>query len=213
MQLETRQLRREMVDHQLRRAGIHDPRVLRAMMRVPRHRFVPEEFRSAAYLGSPVPIGWHQTISQPYVVAYMCEAAQLTGTERVLEIGTGSGYGAAVLAELSGRVHTIERIPELASRARRTIAELGYQNIEVPVGDGTLGLPNHAPFDAILVTAAAELLPKPYRQQLAPGGRIIIPICESPYGQTMRRFTLRNDKLMSEDLGGFSFVPLISDDG
>ena len=174
-------LRRYMVENQLASHGIADSRVLDAMGRVPRELFVLPEMRDTAYEDGPLPIGFGQTISQPYTVAFMCEALRLDGTEKVLEIGAGSGYAAAVLSLLTKSVFTIERVPELAEQARSQLVELGYDNVQVITGDGTLGLPAEAPFDAIVVTAGAETLPDTYIQQLRPGGRIVIPIGEYRY--------------------------------
>lgn len=202
-------LRRWMVDEQLREHGISDERVLDAMGRVPREDFVPDELRGAAYEDGPLPIGCGQTISQPYTVAFMCQALQLTGPEKVLEIGAGSGYGAAVLSRLAAQVFTVERIPELARSARANLAQAGCENVYVVAGDGTLGLPDEAPFDGIVVTAGAETLPDAYVRQLKPGGRIVIPVGRSRYGQTMYRFTRGDEHLRVENLGGFAFVPLI----
>lgn len=175
---------------------------------VPRERFVPHAEQASAYEDHPLPIGFEQTISQPYTVAFMCQALQLRGDEKVLEIGTGSGYGAAVLAELAAEVHTVERIPELAESARRRLEDLGIVNVYVHLGDGTEGLPNDSPFDAIVVTAGGNVLPKPYLSQLCPGGRILIPLGRQGGSQTMWRFTLRGQSVTQEDLGRFSFVPL-----
>ncbi len=171
--------RDEMVEQQIAARGVQDRKVLRAMRRVPRHEFVPEAYRDAAYEDGPLPIGEDQTISQPFIVAYMTEAAQLVGGERVLEIGTGSGYGAAVLAEIASHVVTIECIEVLATRARATLERLGYRNVEVRVGDGTLGWADGAPYDAILVTAGGPFVPPSLRAQLAPGGRLVMPVGES----------------------------------
>lgn len=203
------ELRRQMVDEQLREHGISDERVLEAMGRVPREEFVPADLRDAAYEDGPLPIGSGQTISQPFTVAIMCQALQLGGTEKVLEIGAGSGYSAAILSLLAKSVYTIERVPELAEGARARLTRLGYDNVRVRVGDGTLGLPDEAPFDAIVVTAGAESLPDAYVRQLCPGGRIVIPIGEYRYNQTMYRFTRLDEELRVENLGGFAFVPLI----
>jgi protein-L-isoaspartate(D-aspartate) O-methyltransferase len=166
----------------LRRRGIADERVLDAIARVPRELFVPAELRRRAYDDRALPIGHHQTISQPYVVATICAALELEGRERVLDVGTGSGYQAAVLAELAAEVVTIERVPELAEQARATLAEAGYGRVEVLVGDGTLGVPERAPFDGIAVAAAAPAVPEALYEQLAPGGRIVVPI-GTPYDQ------------------------------
>jgi protein-L-isoaspartate(D-aspartate) O-methyltransferase len=165
-----------MVASQLRDRGISDPRVLEAMLRVPRHEFVPEPYRAQAYEDHPLPIGDNQTISQPYIVAVMLEALQLRPSDKVLEVGTGSGYVTALLAELAKEVFSIERHPALASKARDLLARLGYSNVHVFAGDGTLGLPAAAPFDAIMVAAAAPDLPPALIAQLNDQGRMIIPI-------------------------------------
>jgi protein-L-isoaspartate(D-aspartate) O-methyltransferase len=166
-----------MVDRQLRRRGIDDERVLAAMARVPRELFVPEDARVDAYADAALPIGGEQTISQPFMVALICELLALGGRERVLDVGTGSGYQAAVLAELAAEVHTIERLPELADRARANLAAAGYEErLHLHVGDGTQGLAEHAPFDAIAVAAAAAELPQALYDQLAPGGRLVLPL-------------------------------------
>lgn len=168
--------REAMVDQQIRARGIKAPAVLKAMREVPRHRFVPPPVRHMAYHDQPLPIGSEQTISQPYIVAYMTEAADISPDESVLEIGTGSGYQAAVLGEIAREVYTIEIIPELAERAHNTLAELGYTNVHTKTGNGYLGWPEHAPFDAILVTAAPEQVPQALVDQLALGGRIVVPV-------------------------------------
>ena len=168
-----------MVERQLRGRDIDDERVLEAMGRVPRELFLPEDVRGRAYDDAALPIGAGQTMSQPYMVARIVQEAGLRGGERVLDVGTGSGYQAAVLAELGADVHTIERIPELAEQARRNLADAGYAGrVEVHVGDGTRGLPEHAPFDAIAVAAAAPGLPSSLYEQLAPGGRLVVPVGE-----------------------------------
>jgi protein-L-isoaspartate(D-aspartate) O-methyltransferase len=156
-----------------------------------------------------LPIGFGQTISQPFTVAFMCQALQLEGTEKVLEIGAGSGYGAAVLSLLASSVFTMERVPGLVNSARASLAQGGYQNVQVIAGDGTLGLPAESPFDAIVVTAGAETLPDAYLRQLRAGGRIVIPLGRSRHNQTMYRFTRLDGQLQIENLGGFAFVPLI----
>ncbi len=201
--------RQAMVERQLSTREIDDPRVLRAMGEVPREAFVPLELRAAAYEDRPLPVGFGQTISQPYTVAYMCQALRLRGDERVLEIGTGSGYGAAVLGRLAAEVHSIERVPELAEQARQRLESLGYTNVWVHLGDGTEGLAEWAPFDAILATAGGYELPEPYVDQLAEGGRIVIPLGHHQDSQTMWRFTKRGRELDQEGLGRFAFVPLI----
>jgi protein-L-isoaspartate(D-aspartate) O-methyltransferase len=166
----------EMVEEQIRRRGISDPRVLEAMRTVPREQFVPEEERARAYDDSPLPIGRGQTISQPYIVAYMTEALGVAAGHKVLEVGTGSGYQAAVLGELAREVYTIEIVPELAARAAATLEALGYANVRVRDGDGYAGWPEQAPFDRIIVTAAPDDIPQPLVDQLAPGGRLVIPV-------------------------------------
>ncbi len=168
--------RERMVEGPIRARGIADPAVLAAMNAVPRHRFVPPEIAARAYEDNPLPIGWEQTISQPYIVAFMTEAAGLRRGERVLEIGTGSGYQAAVLAEIVGEVWTIEIVAPLAERARRALEESGYGNVHVRTGDGYRGWPEAAPFDAILLTAAPEHVPQPLLEQLAVGGRLVLPL-------------------------------------
>lgn len=205
------ELRRQLVEG-LRGRGIGDERVLSAIAEVPREAFVPEELRERAYEDRALPIGRDQTISQPFTVAFMCEALNLSGSERVLEVGTGSGYGAAVLSRLAQSVFSIERIPELAEAAQERIKQLGYGNVHVYVGDGSLGLPEEAPFDAIIVTAGAERCPAAYREQLADGGRIVIPVGAEPRRQTMMRYTLQGEGWKSEELGEFAFVPLVGKD-
>ncbi len=202
-------LREQMVEHQLKRRGIADRRVLDAMLSVPREEFVPANLRDAAYDDGPLPIGFGQTISQPFTVAFMAEALRLAGWEKALEVGTGSGYAAAVLSRLADSVYTIERFEPLAQQARERLARLGYDNVEVHVGDGSLGLPEYAPFDAILVTAGAAHLPPPYAEQLSEGGRIVIPVGDAETSQNLYRFTRCGDRLTSENLGGFAFVPLV----
>ena len=201
--------RQAMVLKQLVPRGIADTRVLAAMARVPREEFVPLQQRDLAYCDGALSIGWEQTISQPFTVAFMCQAARLQPGDRVLEIGTGCGYGAAILAQLAAEVHSVERIQELAENAREHLARHGYCNVTVHQGDGTLGLPQHAPFDAIIVTAGATGLPAAYRQQLSDGGRSVIPIGSDRRGQTMVCFTRRGDQWDAQPLGGFAFVPLI----
>jgi len=205
--------RRRMVDRDLRQRGITDEPVLAAMAAVPREEFVPEELRGRAYEDRALRIESGQTISQPYTVAFMCQSAGILTSDRVLEIGTGSGYGAAVLSRLAARVDTIERLPELAATAGRRLRQIGCDNVTVHVGDGSSGLPSHAPFDVIVVTAAAPALPRPLTDQLAEGGRLVIPVDTSSSGQTMMRITRRGNELASEDLGAFVFVPLIGEFG
>lgn len=203
--------RRAMVEEQLLQRGITDQRVLQAMLSVPRERFVPDELVAVAYHDAAQVIGCDQTISQPFTVAFMMAAARLTGVEKVLEIGTGSGYGAAVLSRLADRVYTVERIEPLAEAARQRLSRLGYRNVEVVSGDGTAGLAEYSPWDAIVVTAAAHELPLAYKQQLACGGRIVIPVDDPSGAQTMYRYTRDGDTFQIDDLGKFAFVPLIGE--
>ncbi len=198
----------EMIEKQLRRRGVHDAAVLAAMAEVPRHEFVSEDVRAHAYDDLPLPIGSGQTISQPYIVAAMTAALHLRPGDRVLEIGTGCGYHAAVLSRLAKEVFTIERRPELASSASATLARLGYSNAHVHCGDGTLGLPELAPFDAILVAAAAPAVPKPLLAQLAEGGRIILPVGDTQH-QELQLIEKRGDAFPMKMLEGCRFVPLL----
>jgi protein-L-isoaspartate(D-aspartate) O-methyltransferase len=200
---------RQMVDSQLRARGISAPRVLDAMLRVPRHEFIPEPYRAEAYEDHPLPIGDGQTISQPYVVALMLEALQINPTDTVLEVGTGSGYVTALLAELAAHVFSIERHPALAASARHVLAALGYANTEVLTGDGALGLPAHAPFDAILVSAAAPQLPPALLAQLSEAGRMIIPIGPSD-SQQLHFIRIINGQPIISLRDPVRFVPLIS---
>jgi protein-L-isoaspartate(D-aspartate) O-methyltransferase len=201
-----------MVARQLRERGIRDERVLAAMSRVPRELFVPESLVAHAYDDGALPIGQHQTISQPFVVATICSLLALTGTERVLDVGTGSGYQAAVLAELAAEVVTIERIPELAESARGLLQRTGYGNVEVRAGDGSLGVPDRAPFDGIAVAAAAPSVPPALYEQLGDGGRLVLPrgtrrgqdlvlVVRTPQGPVERRSI------------ACRFVPLVGDEG
>lgn len=201
--------RHNMVAQQLEERGIHDPRVLEAMEWVPRHEFVPQKALHLAYSDQALPIGYEQTISQPYTVAFMCQEARVAAGDRVLEIGTGSGYGAAVLSLLAGEVHTIERIEVLYEAAQERLARLGYNNVHCHLDDGTLGLPRSAPFDAIMVAAGTEKLPEAFCEELADGGRLIIPIGPLAH-QQMIRLTRQGDRFVRDDLGTFGFVPLIS---
>lgn len=197
---------------ELSREGITDPRVLDAIRRVPRERFVPEECRPYAYRNIPLPIGHGQTISQPFVVALMTQALQLRGTEKVLEVGTGSGYQSAILGELARRVVSLERIESLAEAARGRLAELGYSNVQVLVGDGSVGFPPEAPFDAIIVTAASPRVPQPLLEQLAEGGRLIVPV-GSAHSQELLLYSLRGERLSASRLGPVRFVPLVGEAG
>ena len=198
----------EMIEKQLRRRGIADLAVLRAMECVPRHEFVPGEFRSRAYEDAPLPIGAGQTISQPYIVAAMTAALRLRPTDRALEIGTGCGYQAAVLSLLAKEVFTVECRPELASAAAARLGALGYSNVHVHCGDGTLGLPEFAPFDAILVAAAAPGIPQPLVAQLAEGGRMIVPI-GSADEQELQLIEKGGNQIRTVTLEGCRFVPLV----
>lgn len=210
---EFKEQRATMVDRQIAWRGVRDTDVLRAMRLVPREAFVPEEVRIFAYDDAPLPIGEGQTISQPYVVALMIEAAALRGTDRVLEIGTGSGYAAAVMAEIAGEVFTIERLAELAEAARQRLIELGYANVDVRTGDGTLGLPEAAPFDVIVSAAAGPEVPAAWKEQLAPGGRIVMPV-GSYESQQLVRLTRREDGGFDRrSLGDVRFVPLLGAQG
>jgi protein-L-isoaspartate(D-aspartate) O-methyltransferase len=202
--------RQFMVDSQLRARGIADPRVLDAMLRVPRHEFVPETLRSESYEDHPLPIGEGQTISQPYVVAVMLESLQLKPGDRVLEIGTGSGYVTALLAELAAEVFSIERHDVLAADARAVLARLGYNNLHVFTGDGTLGLPAYAPFDTILVSAAALHVPSALIAQLPEGGRMIVPVGSSD-SQQLSFIRMNNGQPIVSLRDPVRFVPLVSD--
>jgi protein-L-isoaspartate(D-aspartate) O-methyltransferase len=200
--------RAEMIEKQLRRRGIEDRPVLAAMLAVPRHEFVPEELRSRAYEDVPLPIGSGQTISQPYIVAAMTSALRLQPTDRVLEIGTGCGFQAAVLSLLAKEVFTIELRPELASAASKKLAQLGYANVHVHCGDGTFGLPEFAPFDAILVAAAAPVVPEPLLAQLAEGGRIIVPVGDAD-NQELQLIEKHAGAFSTKMMEGCRFVPLL----
>lgn len=206
--------RQEMVTYQIQRRGITDPAVLRAMVRVPRHAFVPEPYERQAYADSPLPIPGGQTISQPFVVAYMVEALQLTADSRVLEIGTGSGYAAAVLAEIAIQVYGVERDPVLVTYARDHLRRLGYDNVWIKQGDGTLGWPDHAPFDAIVVAAGGPRVPQSLKEQLAVGGRLVMPVGKRRSAQDLIRVTRIEEAVnVQENLGPVRFVPLIGEEG
>ncbi len=200
--------RERMVEDQLVRRGITEPRVLGAMRKVPRHRFVEEALRDRAYGDHPLPIGEGQTISQPYMVAAMTQLLRLEGPEKVLEIGTGSGYQTAILAELVRRVCSIERLPGLAARARRILEELGYTNAVVKMADGTYGWPDEAPFDRVLVTAGAPAVPMPLFQQLAEGGRMVVPIGDSQ-SQTLHVVDKVDGQMRTATDCGCVFVKLV----
>ncbi|WP_380874378.1 hypothetical protein ACFB49_47580 [Sphingomonas sp. DBB INV C78] len=203
-------LRRAMVDQQIIARGVSDPRVIHAMLTVPREAFVPEGWQAHAYNDGPLPIGADQTISQPYIVGLMIEAAAMQPGDRVLEIGAGSGYAAAVMSRIAGEVWAIERIPKLADRARRVLADLGCDNVMILDADGTAGLPERAPFQAIIVSAAAPTLPPALLEQLAPGGRLVAPL-GGRFQQQLTVYSRTEDgSISAEDLGGVAFVPLIS---
>jgi protein-L-isoaspartate(D-aspartate) O-methyltransferase len=206
--------RADMVEHQIARRGVRDKRVLKAMARIPREAFVLPGWEDEAYEDQPLPIAERQTISQPYIVAYMIEAAGLRPGDRALEIGTGSGYAAAVMAAIAARVYTIDRHPGLAETARRRLQELGFDNIEIRVGDGTLGWPEAQPFDAIIVTAGGPKVPGDLREQLAIGGRLVIPVGESLHRQRLVRVVREGPAdYREEDLADVAFVPLIGEAG
>ncbi|NLJ29537.1 protein-L-isoaspartate(D-aspartate) O-methyltransferase [Desulforhabdus amnigena] len=200
--------RDRMVELQLASRGIRDPRVLEAMGKVPRHQFVDEALQDQAYNDYPLPIGEKQTISQPYIVALMTETLELKGNEKVLEIGTGSGYQAAILAELADRVFTIERNPSLAYRANQILKKLGYKNIVTRVSDGTLGWPDEAPFDGILVTAGTPKIPQPLIDQLAMNGRLVVPVGDH-LSQELVLVERTREGIRKTNLGGVRFVDLI----
>lgn len=205
-------LRRSMVERQLKGRGIRNPAVLEIMGSVPRHLFVPEHLREYAYEDGPLSIGEGQTISQPYMVALMTECLEPSPEDTVLEIGTGSGYQTAVLAAIVRHVYSIERVGSLAQRAQKLLDELGYRNVTIVVGDGSCGLPRHAPFDGILVTAAAPDVPQPLIEQLATGGRLVIPV-GGEYHQTLCKIIRHNGGVSREEITGCVFVPLIGAHG
>jgi protein-L-isoaspartate(D-aspartate) O-methyltransferase len=201
--------RQRMVSRQIEARGVRDPRVLEAMRSVPRHELVPPAIREDAYLDRPLPIGHGQTISQPYIVALMSEQLQLAGDEKVLEIGTGSGYQAAVLSRLAARVFSIEIVEPLAERSRRDLERLGFDNVTVRSGDGYRGWPEEAPFDAIIVTAAPPSIPQPLIDQLAVGGRMVVPV--GRYQQELVLVTRDSDGVKTEPLIGVRFVPMLGE--
>ncbi|NIM20016.1 MAG: protein-L-isoaspartate(D-aspartate) O-methyltransferase [Candidatus Latescibacteria bacterium] len=201
--------RMRMVDAQIRSRGISDDRVLKAMEDVPRHLFVPQDQVPAAYEDHPLPIGFGQTISQPYIVALMTECLQLEPDDRVLEIGTGSGYQAAILSKIVEKTYTIEIVEPLGRSAEKRLKELGYSNIEVRIGDGYKGWPEEAPFDAIIVTAAPETIPQPLIDQLADGGRMVIPV--GSYFQELVLVTKKDGKVKKHSVASVRFVPMVSE--
>ena len=202
--------RKRMVDRQIKRRGIRDERVLEAMLAIPRHSFVPPEQEHLAYIDAPLPIGSKQTISQPYIVALMTELLSLKGDETVLEIGTGSGYQAAILAYLSKKVISVERIPELAEKARSLLQAQHLDNIEVIEGDGSCGVDEQAPYQAIIVTAAAPEVPDPLKDQLDNGGRLVVPV-GSRAGQILELWVREGQELVCKKLTPVAFVPLIGE--
>jgi len=201
-------LRKRLVEEQLVSRGIKDAKVLNAFLKVERHRFIPQDSRNSAYADFPVPIGKSQTISQPYIVALMTESLVLSGKEKVLEIGTGSGYQTAILAELVKEIYSIERFEELAIKAQDILKELGYENIRIKAGDGTLGWPEAAPFDRIIVTASAPKIPFTFIEQLADNGKLILPLGGS-FGQVLTLTEKIDGKIKASDICGCVFVPLI----
>jgi protein-L-isoaspartate(D-aspartate) O-methyltransferase len=209
---EAAQARARMVEHQLRRRGITDERVLEAMARVPREAFVPENLHHLAYEDGALPIGHGQTISQPFIVATICSLLRLEGDERVLDVGTGSGYQAAVLAELAAEIVTIERLPELADRARAALHAAGYAHVEVAVGDGSRGVPDRAPYDGIAVAAAAPGIPETLYEQLAPGGRLVLPR-GTRWGQDLVQVVKTPGGPAEQASVPCRFVPLVGDEG
>lgn len=204
--------RKRMVMGQIAARGITSPRLLDAFLEVPRHLFVPPNQRLYAYQDGPLPIGLGQTISQPYIVAYMTDQLHLRGDEILLEIGTGSGYQAAILGVLAREVHTVERHPRLAAVAGQVLKDLGYSNITIHEGDGTHGLPEHAPYQGIMVTAAAPEVPQPLLDQLGEGGRLVMPV-GGRGGQLLQLYQRKKGEITREDLTPVAFVPLIGDHG
>jgi len=205
---EMRKLRLRMVREQIESRGIRDPRVLEAMRSIPRHLFVPPELAWEAYDDNPLPIGEGQTISQPYMVAWMTELLSLRGEERVLEVGTGSGYQAAILGRLAQEVWSVEKQEGLAREAEERLRRLGFDNVRVVVGDGSRGLSEHAPYDAVVVTAGSPSIPQPLLEQLADGGRLVIPVGPSSL-QMLNLVVREGDGYRREEKGGCVFVPLV----
>jgi protein-L-isoaspartate(D-aspartate) O-methyltransferase len=203
--------RKTMVENQIKDRGVSNEKVLDALMKVPRHKFVPAEYRSYAYDDTPLPIGYGQTISQPYIVAYMTEILNPKNTEKVLEIGTGSGYQAAILSILYKMVYTVEIIEALGESAKKVFEEEGYNNIIVKIGDGYNGWKEYAPFDAIIVTCAPTEIPQPLEDQLAEGGKMIIPVGEG-YGQSLYLLTKRNGKIHKTETLPVLFVPMLREE-
>ena len=202
------QLRQKMVNEQIIARGVRTESVIKAMQKVERHLFVPEQYRNFAYSDRPLPIGEGQTISQPYIVALMTELLDLKKSDKVLEIGTGSGYQAAILAEICDSVYTIEIIPSLGKQAQALLRELGYHNIHCKIGDGYLGWPEHAPYDGIIVTCAPSKIPQPLKEQLAEGGRMVIPV-GATYTQELVLVTKTKGKLIQKSVTPVRFVPML----
>lgn len=201
-----------MVVEQIEERGVIDRRVLEVMGRVPRHKFVPEKYRHLAYGDYPLPIGEGQTISQPYIVALMTECLQLEGEEKVLEVGTGSGYQAAILSELAREVYTIEILEPLAKRSEELLRELGYKNVKVKCGDGYLGWEEYAPFDAIIVTCAPDHIPEPLIDQLVEGGGMVIPVGETDFTQVLKLVEKKEGGIIIQNIVPVRFVPMIGDE-
>ena len=206
-------LRKKMVAEQLQARGVTDPRVLAAAAKVERHRFLSEENQNSAYSDCPLPIGKEQTISQPYMVALMTQALGLKGNETVLEIGTGSGYQTALLAELAKEVYTIERIPELSRKAGGLLTELGYTNIHFKMGDGSVGWKEHAPYDRIIITAACPRVPFPIEEQLKEGGKIVLPVGGEVFRQQLQVCEKKRGSLLASPVCDCVFVPLVGEFG
>lgn len=205
-------LRKRMAEEQLSGRGIKSKRVLEAMLKVERHQFVPDNLKNSAYADFPIPIGENQTISQPYIVALMTESLDPKKSERVLEIGTGSGYQTAILAELAGEVYSVERFTGLGKKAEELLTRLGYSNVKIEIGDGTLGWPEYAPFDKIIITAASPQIPPPLAEQLKEGGKIVLPVGEG-LSQTLTVAEKKDNKLQKTDICACVFVPLVGKHG
>ena len=204
-----KKLQKELVENYVKPAGCKDSRVLNAFLKVPRHEFIPARYKNDAYLDIPLPIGSGQTISQPSLVAVMTQALELKGYEKVLEVGTGSGFQAAILSGLAKEVYTVEIIESLAKKAKKTLERLGIKNVHVKVANGSLGLSQYAPYDAIIVTAAANTVPKPLIEQLKSGGRLVIPVGETLYGQQLKVGKKVGKTIQFVDIEPVMFVPLV----
>ena len=213
MSIDFDKLKAAMVTEQLISRNISDKAVLKAFLKVPRHEFVPKELRQNAYNDYPLPIGENQTISQPYMVALMTECLKLKGGEKVLEVGTGSGYQAAILGEIAGEVYSIERFNDLADKASKLLSSLGYRNIHIKAGDGTLGWSEFAPYDGIVVTAGAPAIPESLVKQLKDGGSLIIPVDGGGFGQTLKLVERIGRTTRTSDICSCAFVPLVGKEG